>query len=46
MASLQYGFEYVLLNVEQVEIVCDNSDNQMVAHLCESFDVDEDFQEE
>ena len=30
----------------QVEIVCDNSDNRMVAHQCESFDVDEDFQEE
>lgn len=44
--TYQYGFGYVLLNVVQVEIVCDNSDNQMVAHQCESFDVDEDFQEE
>ena len=30
----------------QVGIVCDNSDNRMVAHQCESFDVDEDFQAE
>ena len=43
-STYQYGFEYVLSNVVQVEIVCDNSDNQMVAHQCESFDVDEDFQ--
>ena len=43
--TYQYGFGYVLLNVVQVEIACDNSDNQMVAHQCESFDGDEDFQE-
>ena len=44
--TYQYEFEYVLLNVGQVGIACDNSDNRMVAHQCESFDVDEDFQEE
>ena len=44
--TYQYGFGYVLSNVVQVGIVCDNSDNRMVAHQCESFDVDEDFQEE
>lgn len=43
--TYQYGFGYVLLNVVQVEIACDNSDNQMVAHQCESFDDDGDFQE-
>ena len=43
--TYQYEFWYVLLNVVQVEIACDNSDNQMVAHQCESFDDDEDFQE-
>ena len=43
--TYQYGFGYVLLNVVQVEIACDNSDNQMDAHQCESFDDDGDFQE-
>jgi len=44
MVSLQYGFGCVLLSVEPIGIVCDNSDNRMVAHQYESFDVDEDFQ--
>ena len=43
--TYQYEFGYVLLNVVQVEIACDNSDNRMVAHQCESFDGDGDFQE-
>ena len=46
LATNLYEYECALLNVVQVEIVCDSSGSQMVFHQYGSFDADADFQEE